>query len=1041
MKISDLSIRRPVTTLMVFLFLVVLGAVSIGRLNIDLLPKMSFPVAAVITSHEGAGPQEVETMVTKPLEDVIGTVANVKNVTSSSSAGQSMVVAEFNWGTDMDFALLNIREKIDLIEQFLPDGVGQPMVVKFDPSMMPVMTLEVSGIDDLAELKRVADDEIKPRLERLEGVASVGIGGGLVRFIKVDVDQAKLSSYGLTLQSIMQTLQAENLNLPGGSVRSGNLNLLVRTTGEFQNVSQIGDLTIASPTGVMVKLKEVATVADSYDEESSYVLHNGKPAVSLSISKETDANTVNVSRAVNKEMERIRQELPAELEFEAAMDTAEFIQFSIDSLKSNAVMGGLLALAILLFFLRNITSTLIIGVAIPVSVVATFILVYFAGLDLNMMTLGGLALGVGMLVDNSIVVLENIYRYRQQGYSLIDAAREGSSEVGVAIVASTLTTVVVFLPVVFTSGMTSQIFKELALTITFSLLASLFVALTLVPMLSSKFLHLNKKHLFADGDYHEGMAAAAGLKGIMSWYAKLLSWCLEHRKTTIVVTTLVLVGSLTLIPRIGAEFLPNVDSGELSVDILMAKGTVLEDTEKVVQQVDQILTEIPEVGSLITTVGTGLGMDVSDMSSRTDRAAYFVRLVKKSERERSTDQVLEEIRQKVSAIPGAEIRVGSISMFSMGGSGKPINIKIKGPDLDTLRDISDNVVAMVKAVEGTREVESSFDNGRPELEVNIDRDRAGSLGLTAYTIASYVRTAIEGSTATKYKVNGEELDVVVRLDKEDTRDVSSLHQLMIPTPTGMRVPLSEVAQISVIEGPNVISRENQERIVSVSAAISGTDLKSVTDAVQKELDGYPLPARYSISMGGESEEMFNAFKDLALALILAVALVYMILAAQFESLVHPFTIMMAVPLALIGVILGLFLGGQHLSVVAIIGVIMLAGIVVNNSIVLVDYTNILRRKHGLSAVEALLQAGPVRLRPIMMTALTTILALIPLVFSKGEGAELRAPLAVVVIGGLTVATVLTLVVVPVIYASLDAMGTKMRRRFQKGRSAEVTIQG
>ncbi len=1034
MKLPELSVKRPVTTLMAFLLIVVLGLVSTGRLNMDLLPKMNFPVAAVITTYSGAGPQEVENLITRPIEETLGTVANVTNLTSSSAAEQSIVIAEFNWGTDMDFALLDVREKLDLIKGYLPDGADSPMVFKFDPSMMPVMTLAVSGTDDLVALKTLVDEEIKPRLERIEGVASVGVSGGLTRVIKVSVDQAKLNSYGLSLQTIIQTLQAENLNLPGGSVRSGDLEFMVRTTGEFSDVSQIADLNILSPTGIMVKLKEVAEVADTVEDGSAYVLLNGKTAVSLSISKETDGNTVNVSRAVRKEMEKIRAELPGDINFDVVMDQAQYIQFALDGLKDNAIMGGLLAVIILLLFLRNFTSTLIISISIPVSIIATFVLVYFAGLNLNMMTLGGLALGVGMLVDNAIVVLENIYRYRQLGHSAVEAAVNGASEVGLAITASTLTTVIVFLPVVFISGLTSEIFKELSLTIAFSLLASLLVALTLVPMLSSKLLKLGRTQVVANPE-------TVRIKGITKWYKAILAWCLNHRKTTIAFTTLAFVASLALIPRIGAEFLPAMDSGEFTIDIVTAKGTVLEETEKIVAKVDEILAGIPEIEAVTTTVGTSIGMDYStSFTTQGDRAGYYVRLVNSAERKRSTNEIIEEIRQKTAGLVGADITVQSLSMMSLGGSVKPINVKIQGPNLDTLREISADLVELIKNVEGTREVESSIDDGRPELLVSLDRNRASALGLNAYTVASHIRTAVQGTTATRYRVDGEEVNVVVTLADKDSRDLLALHNLLIPSPLGVTVPLSEVAELKVVEGPNTISRENQQRTVYVSADIVGRDLKSVTTDIQAIIDRYPLDALYEIQLSGQSEEMISAFSDLFLALGLAVLLVYMLLAAQFESLVHPFTIMTAVPLALIGVLIGLFVSGQNLSVVSIIGVIMLAGIVVNNSIVLVDFTNILRRRDGLSTYEALLAAGPIRLRPIMMTALTTILGLIPLAFSVGEGSELQKPLAVVVIGGLTVSTILTLVVAPVIYYSIDNWGQKIRRLFSRKQPTEQTVE-
>ncbi|NLC53318.1 MAG: efflux RND transporter permease subunit, partial [Firmicutes bacterium] len=912
MNLPNFAIKRPVTTFMMFLLILVLGVVSITRINVELLPEMTFPVASVMTTYEGVGPQEIENMVTRPLEEVLATVANIERITTLSAVGQSVAILEFNWGTDMDFALLEVREKIDLIKGYLPDGVQDPLVIKFDSSMMPIINLALSGDTDLVTLKKVADEEIKPALERLSGIASVDVSGGLTSLIKVEVDPIKLHAYGLTLQNVTQILQAENLNLPGGTVQSGNLELTVRTTGEFGRLEQIANLNIPSSRGTVVKLKDVAAVYFTYDEAKTYVLFNGQPAVGISLQKETDATTVNTARRVQQELERIKPELPAGVELDIVMNQADFIQFAIENLKSNAVLGGLLAIAILFVFLRNVASTLIIGVAIPISIITTFVVMYLSKLELNMMTLGGLALGIGMLVDNSIVVLENIFRFRDNGYALREAAVEGSTEVGMAIAASTLTTIVVFLPVVFMSGMTAQFFKELSLTVTFSLVVSLFVAQTLIPLLSSKFLHIKKK------PKSEATASHGVPKERLGWYKKCLAWSLQHRKIVILAVVSLVVISLAMVSKLGAEFIPNMDQGMITVQIGMPKGTVLKETERVVQQVEEVILALPEADMVATTVGGSSGMSFSLASS--DQASLTIQLVDKNKRHRSADQVAEAIRPQIGRIPGAEIRVQAASMSFSGG--KPVNICLKGPDFDQLRAIADDLVNLIQTVEGTREVESSLDEGRPELQVRIDRERASALGLNVYTVASYLRTAIAGSTATTFKVDGEEYDVVVSLQKND-RGIPGLNQLMIPTPLGTQVPLGEIAALHVVEGPIVITREDQERRVNISAALSGRDLNSAVMEINEKVKSYPLPAGYSINIGGEAEEMYSAFKDLLLALLLAVIFVYMIMASQFESLLQPFIIMFTVPLGFIGAVWGLAIAGIHVSVPALLGMIML----------------------------------------------------------------------------------------------------------------------
>ena len=1025
MNLPALSIRRPVAVVMVFLLVVVLGVVSLGRLKLDLMPKMNIPVAAVITTYEGAGPFEVENMITRPLEATLATVSNITGISSQSSGGTSWVMLEFDWGVNMDFALLEVRERIDMIKGFLPDEAGDPLVVKFDPSMMPVMNLAVSGNAGQAKLKQIAEDEIAPRLERIPGVASVSVAGGLVRQINVDIDQEKLNAYGLSLQNVVQTLQAENLNLPGGYAQTGTLELVVRTLGEFTDLNDIAGINLVTPAGGAVKLGEIAEITDTHREQTGYVLFNGEPAVSLNIQKEAGANTVDVSRRVHRELEAIRAGLEEGVTVGVVQDQAEFIQEAIKELRDNAIVGGFLAVFILLVFLKNLASTLIIAVAIPISIIGTFALIYFGKLTINMMTLGGLALGVGMMVDNAIVVLENTYRLRQEGASLADAARDGASEVGMAITASTLTTMVAFLPVVFTRGLAAQIFRELSLTVSFSLLVSLFVALTLVPMLCSRFLRLRKKETAME----EGPGNAEGgfYSAFRGRYRQVLGWALAHKKTVFFLTLLVFIGTLFLIPRIGMEFIPPMDQGEFFINVQMPRGSMLAETAAVVEEVDAVLAGIPEIETIMVSVGAGGGPGFGGSSP--DQANYIVRL--QENRRRPVEEVVEEVRRGVASITGATISAYSATTMFGGMGAQRLSLKIKGDDFTTLEEIANDLVELLKQVEGAREVTSSLEIGRPELRLVVDRAKASAWGLNAYTIAAQVRTAIEGTTATKLRIDGQEYDVLVRLRRDDLPKIDDLYALTVSTPLGAAVPLREVTSFITMQGPVSIRREDQQRVVTVSAGVAGTDLGSVSQEFLRIANSYPLPPRYSLEIGGEAQEMYEAFGELFLALLLAALFVYMIMAAQFESFVHPFTIMSTVPLAAIGVIWALFITGHNLSVVSIIGLIMLVGIAVNNGIVLVDYINNLRRR-GMKLNEAIVEAGSIRLRPILMTSLTTILALVPMSLGIGEGAEMSASMGVAVIGGMTTSTILTLIITPVIYAVFDALGARFRRRRANG---------
>ena len=1059
MKLADFSVSRPVTVIMIILALLLIGAVSLGGLSLDLLPEINLPVAVVVTSYEGSAPQEVENLITRPLEEVLGTVGNIKSISSISSMGSSVVVAQFEMETDMDFAALEMREKIDLVRDFLPEGAGDPMVLKLDLNMMPVLLLGLSGDRPAEELKTIAEDVLKPRLERLDGVASVEVSGGLTRQIQVLVEPEKLSAYGLSLAQVVQTLQAQNLNLSAGRVARGGQELALRIIGEYSAISQIAETALMTPTGGLLRLKDIAEIKDTYKVPSTYSRMRDRPSVTLSVQKQSGANTVSVVREVRRALEELKGRLPGDINTFTVMDQAKYIEFSLRNVAWNLVLGGLLAALVLFVFLRSLRSTLVIAFSMPISVVATFILIYFGKLTLNMMTLGGLALGIGMMVDSSIVVLENIFRHREKGLGPIEAAKTGTAEVANAICASVLTTVAVFFPIVFITGIVSEIFTALALTVSFALLSSLLVALTLIPMFSSRLLTADsgsvpgfsaKKVKNSEGAGPGGSESSKGrsltyrliyagerhFKNLEAFYRRLLELCLRRRALTVGLVAAALAGTMVLVPVIGAEFIPAMDQGMILVDIELPHGSRLEETDKIVSRVEEAFSPYEEDIELIyAIVGGGSMGALGGMGAGGQRPSVggiYVTLVPLEQRKHTTAEIVAHLRQEVAAIPGAEISVTAMeASFSLGMSSAPVEISLKGEDLAQLRLISHEIASILRDIPGTREVSTSLEEGQPEIQLLVKRDKADFYGLSAAQIASAARQAIEGQVATRFRTGTEEIDVWVRLAGEARRELASIENLLITSPLGQMVPLGEVAEIREVKAPVAIQRSDQMRVVSITSQLEGRPLAAVIQEAQRAIqEKIVLPPGYSVSYGGEFELMSESFQDLFVAMLLALVLVYMVLAAQFESLLHPFVIMFSLPVTVIGVILALVLTETTFNVVTFIGVIMLAGIVVNNAIVLVDYINQLRQR-GLKRDEAILTAGPIRLRPILMTALTTILAMIPLAFGTGEGAQMQASLAVAVIGGLTASTFLTLVFVPVIYTLFDDLKGLRQKRRQK----------
>ncbi|MDQ2085679.1 efflux RND transporter permease subunit [Herbivorax sp. ANBcel31] len=1030
MNISELSIKRPVTIIMVMLMIVVFGAVSFLNIPMDLLPNMNIPMAIIMTDYDGVGSEEVENFVTRPIESVVATVDNMKTVSSQSSEGTSIVMVEFNDGTDMDFAALDMRERIDMVRDALPDEVSNPMVIKLDPNMMPIAQIGVSSeTRDEESLKNFVENNILNRLERIEGVASLTLSGGLTREIVVDMDRSKMENYGLTIDQVSSTLQMENINLPAGSVEHGGRNLNVRSKGEFNSISEIENIPLVLPQGNIIYIRDIASVHDEHADRSSINRMDGVNSMGLAIQKETTANTVEVVNLVKDELDNILNEYQ-DINIEIAFDQGVFVEEAVSGVARNGLIGAVLAMLILFMFLKSIRPTLIIAIAIPTSVISTFILIYISNTTLNMISMGGLALGVGMMVDNAIVVLESIHRHKKEGKSKFEAALVGAKEVSGAIIAATLTTVVVFIPIIFTEGMAAEIFKEMALAVTFSLLASLAVALTIVPMLSSKMLRISnrvengEKLIYKIVNKWDGV-----INGIDNVYRKVLKGVLRLRLLTLVIAFIVFSLSMVSIYFAGVEFIPGTDQGLFSVSIDKGDGVVLEETDEVSKKVEKIIADIPEVEVMFTTVG-GDSSDMMFSGGESHYASIDVTLVPLSQRSRSTNDIVEFVRKEVEGIPGADITVrdAGMDMAAMGGS--PVELQIYGDNLDELSQISYEVVNIVEDVEGTREVESSVASGRPEAGVYVNRNRASQYGLSTMQVSSAISTSLQGQVATRYRVDGDEIDVRLKFPDEVTRTYQGLSNISVLSPSGINVPLGELVEIKMEEGPISISRRNQTRYVTVSSDLYDRDVGSVNSEIEERLETLNLPDGYYIQIGGENEQIVESFESLAKALMLSILLIYMVMAAQFESLSQPLIVMFSVPLAFSGAALGLFITGRTFNVASFIGVIMLSGIVVNNAILLIDYINKLR-KRGMERNDAIIKAGPTRLRPILMTTLTTVLAMIPLSLGIGEGAEIQAPLATVVIFGLALATMLTLLVIPVIYTLFDDIRKKMEVRSKR----------
>jgi HAE1 family hydrophobic/amphiphilic exporter-1 len=1034
MSIPRIAIHRPVTMFMICAVIVLLGGISLLRLPVDLMPDVGFPTITVRVTYTGVGPLEMEELVTRPIEQAVSAVAGLEQLNSTSSEGSSMVRLNFAWGTNLNAAADDVRSRIDRIRARLPEEADAPIIFKYDSTSMPIMGIGVEGEFDPVTLREMAQNELSPRIERVPGVAAVTVDGGLRRQIHVELSREKITALNLSVDRIVNLLRTENQNIPLGEVDEGDSTYLLRSQGQFSNLDDIRNLVVITKDGtVPVYMKDIAEVKDATEDRRSIMRINGRPGVRMRVQKQSGENTVAIAEGVRREIDRINREV-AGVRLQVLDDSAVFIQRSINNVQEHALIGSVLVVFIIFAFLRDWRSTLIVCTSIPVSVIGTFALLYFAGFTLNTMTFGGLALGVGMIVDAAIVVLENTYRYLEKGKDRMTAAIEGSEEVWSAILASTLTHIAVFIPLLFLTGVSSILFKQLSIVVIFSLSMSLFVAVTIVPVLCSRWLHLPEeaeKKGGLMGRFYK--ASERFLEGMDNRYRRFVHLALAHRPTVVGISAALVVAAVVLLPMLGFELVPQTDEGEVNVEAELAVGTRIERTEPVMLQLEEMVRQlVPEATMIITNAGGGGGMGQPGGGGGTHRGSLQVRLVPREERTRSNDEIAQDLRRRLSGLAGVIVRArpsgGNFQMNRMlggGGDGR-LALEIRGHDLDDSRRIAQEARGVMQNTPGIADVRVGRDEGRPEIAIRVDRPKAALLGLSVTGVANTIRTNVAGTQAAFYRDRGNEYPIVVRLREEDRERVADIDDVLLSTPGGRVLPAKNLMVVDRETGPVQIERKNQERIQRVNAENEVT-LSEAVKNVEAGLGQIRIPPDFSVGFGSEVEEQARAFRQLQVLLVLAILLVYAVMASQYESLRDPFIIMFSIPVAAIGVVLSLLLTSTAFSLQAYIGVIMLAGIVVSNAILLVDYTNTLRRRDGLALREAVEVAGRTRLRPILMTSLATMLGLVPMAIGIGEGGELQAPQARVVIGGLLASTMVTLVLVPSVY-TLFQEGWKGLRR-------------
>ena len=1022
MKLVDFSLKKRVTMSMVVMVIVILGVISFTKLGLDMLPDMDYPYITVITTYGGVSSEDIEQNVTRPVEQWVSTVSNIKKLSSVSLEGQSVVMIEFEWGVNLDFAAQDVRDTIGRFSQYLPDGVDEPFVMKFNFSQMPIIAYGITGGGmNLSKLRDYIDNEVATRLERIDGVASTAVFSPEMNEVLVSVDKGKLESRGLNITQVEGAIQASNINLPAGYITENHKEYMLRSLGEFKTIAEINDILVGiSRGGAPIFLKDIGSIAEAPKETRLKLRLNGDQGIMMMVTKSSGANSVLVARQVKKVLAEVEPTLKEGVKFHVWLDMSRIIEMMSGKATKNIILGGILAMLIIFIFLRNLKPTVAIGITIPLSIVVAFIAFYVMGYTLNLITLGGLALGVGMLVDNAVVVIENIYRHLQEGMNPTEAARKGTSEVGMAISASTLTTIAVFFPMVFATGIAGRMAQSLAVSVIIALLASLFVALTIVPMLAAWMFRVHHKK---GEQMAEGVVALGEDKftPVRDRYEGWLRRALVHRKKIVIGCVAAFILSMIGAAFLGTEFMPQTDTAMLYLKLSMPVGTNIEETDRIVKYIEKESLKDPNVITTFVQVGTSQ-QSAQDTSSGTGAAGSYEAIIyaylkPSGERQESDKEILERWRRSFPNLENSKITAIDIAGSSMmGSSTNPIEIQCFGRDMGRLERIAENIRAAISDVEGLRDIKVSLEKSKPELQLHIKKEEASKLGLTPYAISSQIRTYTIGTIVSRMFLEGEDRDIRVQLKESDRATIEDLRKLPIQTPSGAKVYLSEVAEFKSLFGPVRIDRENMVRKVTVGANFVGRDLGSIVRDIKKKTAGINkgLPEGYFIEMAGQYENMTETFTTLGFALLIALVLVFAVMASLYESLKFPFINMFTIPLGFIGVVLLLAITRTTINMGAIMGFIILTGVAVNNGIVMVDYINQLIGS-GMDRLEAVIQGAATRLRPILITSLTTIGGMIPMAMTTKQGGEMAAPMAVAVIGGLSATLFLTQFFIPVLY--------------------------
>lgn len=1032
MKIYESAVRKPITTLLVFVGVILFGLYAYKQLALDLYPEIDPPFITVFTFYPGANAEDIETNVTKLLENNLNTVADLKKLTSKSQDGYSMLFLEFDWGSNLDEASNSIRDAMGRIQKKLPEGCEQPMIFKFNTNMIPIINYSVTAKESFPALPEIVEDVLVNPLNRIEGIGAISISGGAKRQVQVDVNPTKLEGYHLTVEQIGAAISRENTNLPAGILKMGNSSYPLRIEGEFTSSASVGDVVVGQFQGRKIFLRDVARVNDSLAEDEFIVKRNGRRAIQISIQKQSGANTVKLVHEVQEEMQRLVKNLPKDVEVEPVFNSAEFIEGSLNSLSETVMYAALFVMLVVLFFLGRWRATLIIIITIPVSLIFAFIYLYLSGNTINIISLSSLSIAIGMVVDDAIVVLENITSQLEKGSTPREAAIYGTNEVGLAVVATTLTVVAVFLPLTMVKGMSGIMFKQLGFIVTIVVVVSTLSALTLTPMLASKLLKSLPRGTKRKANAIQRLINRL-LDGMDRLYARTLSWATHHRVLTMVTAAAIFLGSLFLFPFIPTAFMPQSDNSRIQLALTLPVGVGPKYVGGVAEEIEGIIKrDNPEIKLIVSSYGTPSedNLQAAFSGNSSNNINMDIRLVKPQFRDRSMSEISDAIRRELDRIPELD-KFQVIPGGSQGGNNQQtkINVNIIGHNLEETAVIADSLARLMKGIHGTRNVDVKRDPFKMEYSIKFDRERLAEHGLNTATAAMYVRNRINGLKASKFRENGNEYNIVVRYDKAFRSSLDAIKGITLYDPQGNGFKLAEVATVGEFYAPPSISHENRKRIITVSCGLYKASLTTVVADIWKAVDSLHLPSDVAVSIGGTAKDQQESQRDLGTLLILVIILVYIVMASQFESFKSPFIIMLSLPFAFTGVLLALFVSGESLNLTSMIGAIMLVGIVVKNGIVLVDYTNLLRDR-GYTVSRAVVEGGKSRLRPVLMTALTTILGMLPLALSTGEGSEMWRPMGIAVIGGLTFSTFLTLLVVPAVYAAFAAGGIKSRRKRQ-----------